>query len=117
MPDQVSAEQVIVGYHDPIARAHARGVRVVGGTILPFKGAEHHTARSEAKRAAINAWIRGSGEFDAVVDFAAVMASPSDPRALDPAYDSGDHKHPDDAGHRRRAEAIDLGAIRGHRGH
>lgn len=104
MPDQVSAEQVIVGYHDPIARAHARGVRVVGGTILPFKGAEHHTARSEAKRAAINAWIR-------------VMASPSDPRALDPAYDSGDHKHPDDAGHRRRAEAIDLGAIRGHRGH
>ncbi|MGO4426167.1 SGNH/GDSL hydrolase family protein, partial [Streptomyces sp. MCAF7] len=94
-PDpQVSAEQVIAGYRELIARAHARGVRVVGATILPFKGAEYHTARSEAKRAAINEWIRTSGEFDGVVDFAEVMASPSDPLALDPAYDSGDHKHP-----------------------
>ncbi|MER7790258.1 SGNH/GDSL hydrolase family protein [Streptomyces sp. NPDC097640] len=108
---QVSAEQVIAGYRELIARAHARGVRVVGATILPFKGAEYHTARSEAKRAAINAWIRGSGEFDAVVDFAAAMAAPSDPQALDPAYDSGDHKHPNDAGYRRMAEAIDLGVL------
>ncbi|ADI08464.1 lipolytic protein G-D-S-L family [Streptomyces bingchenggensis BCW-1] len=108
---QVSAEQVIAGYRELIARAHARGVRVVGATILPFKGAEYHTARSEAKRAAINEWIRTSGEFDAVVDFAAVMAAPSDPQALDPAYDSGDHKHPNDAGYRRMAEAIDLGVL------
>ncbi|GAA2355765.1 SGNH/GDSL hydrolase family protein [Streptomyces cuspidosporus] len=108
---QVSAEQVIAGYRDLIARAHARGVRVVGATILPFKGAEYHTARSEAKRAAINEWIRTSGEFDAVVDFAEVMASPSDPLALDPAYDSGDHKHPNDEGYRRMAEAIDLDAL------
>ncbi|MEU0810784.1 SGNH/GDSL hydrolase family protein [Streptomyces sp. NPDC005970] len=108
---QVSAEQVIAGCRELIARAHARGVRVVGATILPFKGAEYHTARSEAKRAAINAWIRGSGEFDAVVDFAAVMAAPSDPQTLDPAYDSGDHKHPNDAGYRRMAEAIDLGVL------
>ncbi|MGY0060050.1 SGNH/GDSL hydrolase family protein [Streptomyces sp. LZ34] len=111
-PDpQVSAEQVIAGYRELIARAHARGVRVVGATILPFKGAEYHTARSEAKRAAINEWIRTSGEFAAVVDFAQVMASPSDPLALDPAYDSGDHKHPNDAGYRRMAEAIDLDAL------
>ncbi|MGO4748683.1 GDSL-type esterase/lipase family protein, partial [Streptomyces sp. 2MCAF27] len=111
-PDpQVSAEQVIAGYRELIARAHARGVRVVGATILPFKGAEYHTARSEAKRAAINEWIRTSGEFDGVVDFAEVMASPSDPLALDPAYDSGDHKHPNDAGYRRMAEAIDLDAL------
>lgn len=108
---QISAEQVIAGYRELIARAHARGVRVVGATILPFKGAEYHTPRSEAKRAAINAWIRGSGEFDAVVDFAAVMAAPSDPQALDPAYDSGDHKHPNDAGYRRMVEAIDLGVL------
>ncbi|KUJ67893.1 G-D-S-L family lipolytic protein [Streptomyces albus subsp. albus] len=108
---QVSAEQVIAGYRELIERAHARGVRVIGGTILPFKGAEYHTPRSEAKCAVINAWIRDSGEFDAVADFAAALASPDDPLALDPAYDSGDHKHPNDAGYRVMAEAIDLDTL------
>ncbi|WP_432012022.1 SGNH/GDSL hydrolase family protein [Streptomyces cucumeris] len=108
---QISAEEVIASYRELIGRAHARGVRVIGGTILPFKGAEYHTARSEAKRAAINEWIRTSGEFDAVVDFAEIMASPSDPLALDPAYDSGDAKHPNAAGYRRMADAVDLAAL------
>ncbi|MFC0601742.1 SGNH/GDSL hydrolase family protein [Streptomyces palmae] len=108
---QIGAEQVIAGYRELIERAHARGIRVVGGTILPFKGAEYHTPRSEAKRATINEWIRDSGEFDAVADFAAALASPSDALALDPAYDSGDHKHPNDAGYRVMAEAIDLSAL------
>ncbi|AQW51997.1 SGNH/GDSL hydrolase family protein [Streptomyces violaceusniger] len=108
---QVSAEEVIAGYRELIALAHARGIKVIGGTILPFEGAEYHTPRSEAKRAAINEWIRTSGAFDAVVDFAKVMASPSDPLRLDPAYDSGDFKHPNDVGYRRMAEAIDLGAL------
>ncbi|MEV5770716.1 SGNH/GDSL hydrolase family protein [Streptomyces antimycoticus] len=108
---QVSAEQVIEGYRELIALAHARGIKVIGGTILPFKGAEYHTPRSEAKRAAINEWIRTSGAFDAVVDFATVMASPSEPLRLDPAYDSGDFKHPNDVGYRRMAEAIDLATL------
>ncbi|MEU5922590.1 SGNH/GDSL hydrolase family protein [Streptomyces antimycoticus] len=107
----VSAEQVIEGYRELIALAHARGIKVIGGTILPFKGGEYHTPRSEAKRAAINEWIRTSGAFDAVVDFATVMASPSDPLRLDPAYDSGDFKHPNDVGYRRMAEAIDLATL------
>ncbi|CAM5420288.1 MULTISPECIES: SGNH/GDSL hydrolase family protein [Streptomyces] len=107
----VSAEQVIEGYRELIALAHARGIKVIGGTILPFKGAEYHTPRSEAKRAAINEWIRTSGAFDVVVDFATVMASPSDPLRLDPAYDSGDFKHPNDVGYRRMAEAIDLATL------
>ncbi|WP_431043248.1 SGNH/GDSL hydrolase family protein [Streptomyces sp. P1-3] len=109
-PD-VPVEALAEGYRALIAEAHARGVAVIGGTILPFRGAEYHTARSEAKRAAINAWIRESGEFDAVVDFAGVVASPADPLALDPAYDSGDHKHPNDAGYRAMAEAIDLATL------
>ncbi|MBL1096272.1 SGNH/GDSL hydrolase family protein [Streptomyces coffeae] len=108
---QISADEVIASYRELIGRAHARGIRVIGGTILPFKGAEYHTARSEAKRAAVNEWIRTSGAFDAVVDFAEVMASPSDPLALDPAYDSGDAKHPNAAGYRRMAEAVDLTAL------
>ncbi|QKW51156.1 SGNH/GDSL hydrolase family protein [Streptomyces buecherae] len=108
---QLSATQLIDAYRELITRARAKGVRVVGATILPFKGAEYHTPRAEAKRQQINAWIRTSGEFDAYVDFAAALADPADPLALDPAYDSGDHKHPNDAGYRAMAEAIDLDTI------
>ncbi|MFD4996022.1 SGNH/GDSL hydrolase family protein [Streptomyces buecherae] len=108
---QLSATQLIDAYRELIARARAKGVRVVGATILPFKGAEYHTPRAEAKRQQINAWIRTSGEFDAYVDFAAALADPAEPLALDPAYDSGDHKHPNDAGYRAMAEAIDLDTL------
>ncbi|MEU3958484.1 SGNH/GDSL hydrolase family protein [Streptomyces buecherae] len=108
---QLSATELIDAYRELIARARAKGVRVVGATILPFKGAEYHTPRAEAKRQQINAWIRTSGEFDAYVDFAAALADPADPLALNPAYDSGDHKHPNDAGYRAMAEAIDLDTI------
>lgn len=91
--------------------ARAAGVRVTGGTIMPFKGAEYHTPAAEAKRREINEWIRHAGEFDAVADFAAALADPADPDALAPAYDSGDHKHPNDAGYRVMAAAVDLVAL------
>ncbi|MEU7637623.1 SGNH/GDSL hydrolase family protein [Streptomyces sp. NPDC039016] len=109
-PDN-SAEQLIVGYRKLIDRAHAAGVRVVGGTILPFKGSEYHTPVAEAKRRAVNEWIRTAGAFDAVADFAAALADPADPDALRSAYDSGDFKHPDDAGYRVMAEAVDPAAL------
>lgn len=108
---QLSAAQLIEGYRELIARAHARGVRVMGATILPFKGSEYHTPLAEEKRQQINTWVRTSGEFDGYVDFAKALASPVDPLALDPAYDSGDHKHPSDAGYQAMAEAIDLDAL------
>ncbi|MFE6777045.1 GDSL-type esterase/lipase family protein [Streptomyces sp. NPDC057702] len=108
---QISAAELIEGYRELIDRAHARGVRVVGATILPFKGAEYHTPRAEAKRERVNEWIRTSGEFDDHVDFAAALADPADPTALNPAYDSGDHKHPNDAGYRVMAQAIDLDTL------
>ncbi|MFH8403861.1 SGNH/GDSL hydrolase family protein [Streptomyces sp. NPDC018019] len=109
-PDR-SAEAVITGYRNLIAQAHTAGVRIIGGTLLPFEGAEYHTPASEAKRREINAWIRGSGAFDAVADFATALADPSNPDALRPAYDSGDHKHPNDAGYRAMAEAIGLAEL------
>ncbi|GHG48851.1 SGNH/GDSL hydrolase family protein [Streptomyces griseocarneus] len=109
-PD-VSVEELTEGYRELIKRAHDRGIRVIGATILPFKGAEYHTPRAEAKRVALNAWIRDGGEYDAVADFAAALASPDDPEVLDPAYDSGDHKHPNDAGYRVMAGAVDLGSL------
>ncbi|MBH1937223.1 SGNH/GDSL hydrolase family protein [Streptomyces sp. AV19] len=107
----VSAEELVAGHRELIRRARDRGIRVVGGTILPFKGSEYHNARAEAKRSAVNAWIRDSGEYDAVADFSAALVSRDDPEVLDPAYDSGDRKHPNDAGYRLMAGAVDLGAL------
>ncbi|KIZ17228.1 SGNH/GDSL hydrolase family protein [Streptomyces natalensis] len=109
-PDQPAAA-LIAGYRDLIAQARAADVRIIGGTLLPFKGAEYHTPAAEAKRQEINAWIRGSGAFDAIADFATALADPDDPEALTPAYDSGDHKHPSDEGYRQMAAAVDLTSL------
>ncbi|NUW45873.1 SGNH/GDSL hydrolase family protein [Nonomuraea rhodomycinica] len=105
-PD-VSAGQVIAGLGELIRMAHAEGLRVIGATMMPVKGSAYYTDRSEAKREAVNAWIRASAAFDAVVDLDRVTASPADGDRLDPAYDSGDHLHLNDAGYRAVAGAID----------
>jgi lysophospholipase L1-like esterase len=101
-------------------QAHARGVRVIGATLPPFESAlhgtpleGHYSPEKEAVRQALNAWIRGAGAFDAVVDFDAVLRDPSHPSQLRPALDSGDHLHPGDAGYRAMADAIDLRMLLG----
>ena len=104
----VSAAQIIAGYQQLIAQAHARGLRIFGATLLPFQGAGYYTAAGEATREAVNTWIRTSGAFDGVIDFDAVMRDPADPLRLNPAYDSGDHLHPNDAGYQAMADAISL---------
>ncbi|WP_328389943.1 SGNH/GDSL hydrolase family protein [Nocardia sp. NBC_00416] len=109
-PD-VSAEQLIAGYRDLIARAHDAGITVVGATLLPMKGAEYYTDTSAAKIRAVNDWIRTSGAYDAVVDFNAVMADPADRERLNAAFDSGDHKHPNAAGYAAMAAAVDQQAL------
>jgi lysophospholipase L1-like esterase len=76
--DKVSAQQIIMGLQQLIARAHAKGIKVYGATLLPKAGVEKpfiHTPESQAKRDEVNAWIRSSGAFDAVVDFARVAAA------------------------------------------
>lgn len=105
---QVTAEQLIAGHRRLIAAAHARGVRIVGGTILPFKAdymQPDEFARAEAIRVQVNEWIRTSGAYDAVADFARAVGDPSDEQRLDPALDSGDHLHPNDAGYAALAAA------------
>jgi lysophospholipase L1-like esterase len=104
----VSAAQVIAGYQQLIAQAHARGLKIFGATVLPFKGAGYYTAAGEAKREAVNAWIRTSGAFDGVIDFDKLMGNPADPLTLNPVWDSGDHLHPNDLGYQAMANAISL---------
>lgn len=112
----VSAQQIIEGMRSLIARAHAQGLRIAGSTLLPKGSAsEPLTPAAKAKREAVNAWIRHSGEFDAVVDFQKAMRDPAHPDVLLPAYDSGDHVHPNDAGYRRMAATIDLRLFAGAR--
>lgn len=108
---RVTAADVIAGYRQLIRQAHAKGVRVVGGTLMPYKGSDYYRPQGESVRDEVNAWIRTSGEFDGVADFDRAVVSPTDPDALDPAYDSGDHLHPNDAGHRAMANAVDLASL------
>ena len=105
---EVSAARIIGGYQELIAEAHAQGVKIFGATLLPFQGAGYFTAAGEAAREAVNTWIRTSGAFDGVIDFDTVMRDPADPLRLNPAYDSGDHLHPNDAGYQAMADAINL---------
>jgi lysophospholipase L1-like esterase len=104
----VSAAQIIAGYQQIIAQAHAAGLKIIGGTLTPFKGAAYFSTAGEAKREAVNHWILTSGAFDGVIDFASVVADPSDPTMMAMKYDSGDHLHPNDAGYQAMANAIPL---------
>lgn len=102
------AHDIIAGYRAFIEASHRHGVEVYGGTLLPFRGSFLWTPEREAIRDEVNNWIRRAGAFDGVVDFAAATASAGDPLTLDPAYDSGDGLHPNDAGTEAMAVAVDL---------
>jgi lysophospholipase L1-like esterase len=101
-------------YEQIVARAHAQGIRVYGATVTPYVGSGyyHPDAASDADRQHLNAWIRASGHFDAVIDFDKVTADPANPQQLRPEYDSGDHLHPGPAGYRAMGQAIDLTLFR-----
>jgi lysophospholipase L1-like esterase len=108
--DKISAQQVIDGMKVLIARAHARHVKIYGATLTPYGGAgwPYHSAAGEKTREAVNAWIRHSGAFDGVVDFDKVIRDPAAPERMLAAYDSGDHLHPNSAGYRAMANAVNL---------
>jgi lysophospholipase L1-like esterase len=102
------AAEVIAAHQQLIARARARGLKVFGATLTPFDGAAYFTAVGEEKRKAVNEWIRTSRAYDAVLDFDAVLRDPAAPTKFLPAYDSGDHLHPSDAGYEAMGDAVDL---------
>ena len=109
LPEQaVSAEQIVGGLKQLITRAHARHLKVFGATLLPSEGEAMYTEEGEAKRRAVNDWIRTSEAFDGVLDFDAAVRDSNHPARLRPGYDSGDHGHPNDAGYRAIGDSIDL---------
>ena len=110
--DGITADDIIFGYRQLIARAHDRGVVIYGATLTAAGPRASFTPAHEARRTAVNTFIRTSGEFDGVIDFDAVTRDPSNPIQFLPAYDSGDHLHPGDVGYKAMAESIDLTLFR-----
>jgi lysophospholipase L1-like esterase len=105
-----TAQQITAGYQNLISRAHAHGLKIIGCTLTPFgNAAGYFSPQSEAKREAVNTFIRSSGAFDAVIDFDAAVKDPAHPMQFQPTFDSGDHLHPNDAGYQAMANAINLG--------
>ncbi|MGW7789745.1 SGNH/GDSL hydrolase family protein [Streptomyces tricolor] len=106
-------DRIVTGLRTLAGQAHARGLKVVGATLMPFHGHRGYTPAREAVRQQVNAQIRAGGVFDAVVDFDKALRDPYDPRRLRPEYDSGDHLHPSDLGYRTMAEVFDLRTLKG----
>lgn len=110
-----SAEDIIAGYEQLIARAHGKGLRILGATLTPFEDTfaghplfGYYDETKEAKRQAVNQWIRTSGAFDGVIDFDAATRDPNNPKHIRADFDSGDHLHPQDTGYAAMAGAVDL---------
>jgi len=113
--ESVTAADLIAGYRKLIASAHRHGVRIIGTTITPFADAKtapgYYTPEKEAVRNEVNTWMRGSREFDGVVDLDQILRDPDHPTRLLSAYDSGDHLHPNDAGYAAGAKAVPLSLL------
>src|SRR5579862_4046902 len=110
--EEVTAEEMIAGLRQMAVRAHSRGLKIFAATLTGFENETFlpgaWNPRREATRQAFNAWIRQSGEFDAVIDFDKALCDPEHPTRMLPAYDCGDHLHPSDLGYNKMGDAIDL---------
>ena len=108
-------ERIISAYRQMVARAHDRRIRVIGATIMPYatNSYYHPGPANEADRQAINSWIRRPGNFDALIDFDALVRDPAHPERMRTDYDSGDGLHPSAAGYRKMGEAVPLALFGG----
>ncbi len=113
--DPAVANQLIAAYGQLVDLAQARGVRVYGVPILPFGGSFYDSAAHQTARRTVNAWIRTSGRFDAVIDLDAAVRDPANPERLRATFDTGDRLHLNPAGYQAMADAIDLALFEGAR--
>ena len=104
----ITAAELIAAYKQLAARAHERGVKVVGATLTPYEGAAYYSAAGEAMRMEVNNWIRTSDVFDGHIDFDAVTRDAENPKHLRKDYNIRDNLHPNDAGYKAMADSIDL---------
>jgi lysophospholipase L1-like esterase len=111
--EDVQADEIIGGLRQLIERARIHGLKVIGGTLLPYEGAFYFSPVGEAKRQAVNTWIRSSKAFDGVIDFDAAVRDPEHPSKFVAGLQSGDNLHPNNAGYKKMADAIDLAILGG----
>lgn len=112
-PGTVDPGKLLAGLRDLVRQAHARGIKVVGATLMPVGDRATWTEAREVVRQTVNAQIRAGRVYDAVVDFDKALRDPYDPRRLGAMYDSGDRLHPNDRGYERMAATFDLEYLKG----
>jgi lysophospholipase L1-like esterase len=105
--EQIPAEKLIAAYEQVIDRAHAKGIKVIGATLLPIQNSRKDTPENEATRQAVNKWIRESHRFDAILDFEKVVRDPVNPLRIHKDL-TGDYVHPNTEGYRLMGESIPL---------
>lgn len=106
---EATARQLIESFQKMIRQAHERGIKIYGGTIMPFKGNNYYNESREKGRQMVNEWIRTSGEYDGVIDFDAAMRDPEQPDRLNPAFlFENDWLHPNAKGYQTMGDCIDL---------
>jgi len=89
-------------------RAHTHGIKVYIATLTPYVGAGYASPAGEQVRQAVNQWIRTTSQIDGFIDFDKATQDPANPTIFLPAYDHGDHLHPNDPGYKAMGDAIDL---------
>jgi lysophospholipase L1-like esterase len=113
-----AATDIIAGHRQIVERAHSHGLKVIAGTLLPFQGTklgpfpDYYTAEKDARRQAINDFIRTSKTYDGVIDFEAAVRDPGQPRQLLAAFKGADNLHLNDAGYQTLAGAVNLALLR-----
>jgi lysophospholipase L1-like esterase len=107
----ITADEIIAGYQQIIIRAHARGIKIIGATLLPYEGAGYYTEAGNTVRMLVNDFIRESGEFDGVIEFDKAVQDPSNPNRIRADF-TEDNLHPNDIGYAAMAKIIDLDLFR-----
>lgn len=107
-----TSQDLIHALEQIVMRAHAHGIKVIGATMTPYESCKYASPEGEKIREAVNDWIRSSKQLDGFADFDKTVRDPAHPTRFLPAYDSGDHLHPNTAGLRAMADSIDLNFFR-----
>lgn len=84
-------------------KCHEKGIKVYGGTIMPFKNSSYYSSTCEQVRQSVNQWIRTTADYDGFIDFDKATADPKNPDVLREEWQS-DWLHPNAAGYKAMGE-------------